>query len=114
MAPPPLVLPGTDYDVEPQGIGSNVCAYWVSAGGAAPWVRLPAARASHIVAARNMQKLLTGNLGSAIAATPWFPGDERDLLRAQIARITSSCKLAVTGWWKVEEGSKKLTIDADD
>merc|ERR1711990_93857 len=32
VPPPPLVLPGTDYDVEPQGSGANACAYWVSTG----------------------------------------------------------------------------------
>merc|ERR1712232_940374 len=115
MAPPPLVLPGTDFDVEPQGQGSNVCAYWVSAGGAAPWVRLPSARASHIVAARSMQKLFTGSLDSSIASTPWFPGDERDLLRAQIARITATCKLAVNGWWKVDDNDpKKILVDTEE
>lgn len=114
MPPPPIVLPGTDYDVEPRGRGANYCAYWVSAGGAAPWVRLPAARASHIVAARNMQKLFTGNLDTAIASTPWFPGDERDLLRAQIARITSTCKLAVGGWWAFDETLNKLNVDVGE
>jgi radial spoke head protein 4A len=110
--PPPIVLPGSEFDVETQGQGANACAYWVSAGGAAPWIRLPSARASHIVAARCMQKLFTGNLDASIAATPWFPGDERDLLRAQIARITSTCKLAVTGWWKVDENDpRKIVVD---
>jgi radial spoke head protein 4A len=115
QAPPPIVLPGTDFDVEPRGQGANACAYWVSAGGASPWVRLPAARASHIVAARNVQKLFTGSLDTAISSTPWFPGDERDLLRAQIARITATCKLAVAGWWKVDENDpKKILVDTDE
>jgi len=116
--PPPICLPGTDFDVEPRGQGANYCAYWVTPGGAAPWVRLPAARASHIVAARSTQKLFTGNLDTAIATTPWFPGDERDLLRAQIARITSTCKLAVTGWWKAHDDENlakyKIVVDVDE
>jgi radial spoke head protein 4A len=113
--PPPLVLPGMDYDVESQGTGANACAYWVSAGGSKSWIRLPSARASHIVASRNIQKLFTGNLDAPIVSTPWFPGDERDLLRAQIARITATCKLAVTGWWKVDENDpKKILVDTDE
>lgn len=120
--PPPIVLPGTDYDVEPRGCGPNIAAYWVSAGGNAPWVRLPAARASTIVAARNMQRLMTGSLESPVISSPWFPGDERDLLRAQIARIASTCTLAVTNWFKLTEAendttpapSKKLVVDVDE
>jgi len=103
-APAEPALPGTpEYDVEPHGEGANTWAYWVSAGGTSPWVRLPAARASHIVAARSIKRLLTGNLGSPVVSTPWFPGKERHLLRSQIARITASCTLSVKGWYDMEE-----------
>lgn len=103
-APEPPPLPGTpEYDVEAQGEGANTWAYWVSAGGAAPWVRLPAARASHIASARSIKRLMTGNLGSPVISTPWFPGKERHLLRSQIARITATCTLAVTDYYEMEE-----------
>eukprot|EP00929_Paragymnodinium_shiwhaense_P027350 TRINITY_DN16067_c0_g1_i1.p1 TRINITY_DN16067_c0_g1~~TRINITY_DN16067_c0_g1_i1.p1 ORF type:complete len:528 (+),score=123.05 TRINITY_DN16067_c0_g1_i1:73-1584(+) len=105
---PPFVLPGTpEYDVEPRGQGANACAYWVSKGGSAPWVRLPAARASHISAARRMQKLMSGDLASAVLSSPWFPGEERHLLRAQIARISASTVLAVKGWYEVDEETEQ-------
>lgn len=100
------ILPGTpEYDVEPRGQGPNTYAYWVSQGGpTSPWIRLPAARASHIVAARKIQRLFTGSLESPVLATPWFPGEERHLLRAQIARITATCTLAPNGYYeKVED-----------
>eukprot|EP00928_Gymnodinium_smaydae_P061556 TRINITY_DN45602_c0_g1_i1.p1 TRINITY_DN45602_c0_g1~~TRINITY_DN45602_c0_g1_i1.p1 ORF type:complete len:576 (-),score=166.03 TRINITY_DN45602_c0_g1_i1:64-1701(-) len=113
--PPPLVLPGTDYDVECRGQGANTCVYYVSHGGTEPFKPLPAARASMIVAARDIQKLFTGRLDARVDSTPWFPGDEADLLRSQIARISSSCTLAVGGWWKIaEEDPKKLIVDVDD
>jgi len=120
-APPqpqqPFVLPGSpEYDVEPRGQGANACAYWVSKGGSSPWIRLPAARASHIVAARRMQKLLTGDLASPVLSSPWFPGEERHLLRAQIARITSSTVLAVSGWYQTDDESEqknKLKLSDD-
>mmetsp|Transcript_11274 Transcript_11274/g.25876 ORF Transcript_11274/g.25876 Transcript_11274/m.25876 type:complete len:491 (-) Transcript_11274:105-1577(-) len=102
--PPPPVIPGSSaFDVEPRGDGANSCTYWVSAGGCQPWVRLPAARASHIVAARQIKRLLTGNLESPMMTMPFFPGKERHFLRAQIARIAATCTLAPAGWYEVDE-----------
>jgi len=34
---------------------------------------------------------------------PWFPGKERHLLRAQIARISATCTLAAKGWYEEDE-----------
>jgi len=110
-APEAPALPGSpEYDVEPRGEGANTHTYWVSAGGSDPWVRLPAARASHIAAARKIKQMLKGSLGSPVLSTPWFPGKERHLLRTQIARITATCNLAVAGYYEVDEevGKNKL------
>jgi len=105
--PEPDPLPNApEYDVERRGQGANVACYWVSAGGAAPWVRLPAARASHIRSARCIRRLFTGSLGSEVLSTPWFPGKERHLLRSQIARITATCTLAPSGFYEVDEESE--------
>lgn len=115
-APSRIALPGSpEYDVEPDGEGANTYAYWVTAGGAAPWVRLPAARASHIAVAHSIKRLLTGNLGSPVISTPWFPGKEHHLLRSQIARITATCTLAVKGWYEMEEDDegKKTMKEAE-
>lgn len=112
-APPPPVLPGSpEYDVEGRGEGANTNTYWVSSGGAAPWVRLPVARASNIVAARKFKHLMTGQLGSPVNTMPFFPGRENHYLRAQIARITSTCTLAVSGYYEVDdaEDAKKNAI----
>lgn len=93
--------PGTpDFEVEPSGEGANTCIYWVKSGGFEPWVRLPNARAGHIVASRSIKRLMTGNLSAPVESTPWFPGSERHLLRSQIARITATCTLAVNGWYE--------------
>lgn len=100
----PLVLPGSsEFDVEPRGDGANTFTYWVSAGGCAPWIQLPAARASHIVAARSIKRLMTGNLDSSVLSMPWYPGKERHLLRSQIARISATCTLAPRGWYEVDD-----------
>eukprot|EP00449_Zooxanthella_nutricula_P005593 CAMPEP_0198516006 /NCGR_PEP_ID=MMETSP1462-20131121/17653_1 /TAXON_ID=1333877 /ORGANISM="Brandtodinium nutriculum, Strain RCC3387" /LENGTH=498 /DNA_ID=CAMNT_0044245519 /DNA_START=78 /DNA_END=1574 /DNA_ORIENTATION=- len=110
-------LPGSpEDDVEPQGEGANTWCYWVSAGGAAPWIRLPSARASHIVAARKVKRLMTGSLGAPVDSTPWFPGKERHLLRSQIARISATCTLAVDGFFEPDdaEEAKKNAIRMSD
>lgn len=100
----PPALPGTaEYDVEPRGEGANTFTYWVATGACAPWVRLPNARASHIVAARQIKHFLTGNLDASVHSMPWFPGKERHLLRAQIARISATCTLATRGWYEPDD-----------
>lgn len=100
---PPIMPDSPEFDVEQRGEGANTFTYWVSSGGCAPWVRLPAARASHIVASRKMKKLLTGDLNSQVLSMPWFPGKERHFLRAQIARISATCTLAPEGWYEKDE-----------
>jgi len=114
--PGTVVLPGTpEFDVEPRGEGANISSYWVSTGGAAPWVRLPAARASHVVATRKIKHMITGDLGRPVHSMPWFPGKERHLLRAQIARITATCTLAPSGYYQVnDEDDKKILLPESD
>jgi len=90
-------------DVEPRGQGSNRCIYWVKSGQFDPWVRLPHARASQIKAARHMKRMMSGDLAASVVSTPWFPGREEHLLRAQIARITSTCLLAPKNYFEVDE-----------
>jgi hypothetical protein len=110
--PPPPILPDSpEYDVEPRGDGANAFTYWVSLGGCAPWVRLPAARASHIRAARSIKYLMTGSLDSPVSSMPWFPGKERHLLRAQIARISATCNLAPKGWYEEDDGGKIKEVE---
>lgn len=99
----PILPSSPEFDVEPRGDGANTFTYWVSAGGCTPWVRLPAARASQIVASRNMKHIMTGNLDTPVLSMPWFPGKERHFLRAQIARISASCSLATKGWYEPDE-----------
>jgi len=98
------IMPGSpEDDVEPRGTGANTFTYWVSAGGSSPWIRLQAARGSHIASSRRIKKMLTGDLSSAVNTMPWFSGSEKHLLRSQIARISATCKLAVAGYLEANE-----------
>lgn len=109
--PQAFPVPGSpEDDVEMQGEGANMYAYWVTTGGPAPWVRLPAARASHIRSARSIKRLFTGDLGSPVISTPWFPGKEQHLLRSQIARITATCTLAPRDWYEMTEEDEQIVM----
>jgi hypothetical protein len=83
--------------LEPQGkVGStNESVYYVATSDDLTlWVRLPDIRPAQIVAARSVHKLFTGDLDAAVYSHPPFPGVERHLLRAQIARIAHACTVA--------------------
>jgi len=72
---------------------------------------LPDCRPEWVVVARRIKYLFTGNLNASIDSNPVFPGKERHLLRAQIARITHGTTLCPKGMYEVDEESnqEKLT-----
>lgn len=71
---------------------------------------LPDVRPEQIRGARTLKRLLTGNLQSAVSTYPPFQWDESVLLRAQIARITSTTVLSPSGWFSQEEDEAGQTI----
>merc|ERR1719421_2273890 len=100
------VIDGTgeaEDPVEARGKGANTFSYWVSTGTNAPWVQLPLVRPDHIIAARKVKHLMTGDLESDVLTMPFFPGKEKHFLRAQIARISSSSCLAVDGYLQADD-----------
>lgn len=93
-----------DPDFEPAGTGANMFTYWVTTDLTAPtWTKLPNIYPKHIIAARNIKKMLTGDLKAKVITHPHFPGDEMVLLRAQIARITADTVLCIGGFIKANE-----------
>jgi radial spoke head protein 4A len=62
------------------------------------WVLLPDVLYSQIVGAQKIKKLVSGDLGAAIASFPIFPGTEANYLRAQIARISSESLFVPSGY----------------
>merc|ERR1719482_1807009 len=51
-----------DPDFEPQGTGANAFTFWVTTSLTGTWEKLPHTNPKHIVAARKIKKILTGNL----------------------------------------------------
>ena len=68
--------------VEPRGEGVNQFVFWVTDNLLNDWIQLPDCRPEHIVVARQVKQIFTGDLNAAVDTNPKFPGKERHLLRA--------------------------------
>jgi len=92
-----------DPDFEPQGTGANAFTFWVTTSLTGSWEKLPHIKPNLIVASRMIKKILTGDLNSKVITHPHFPGTEKELLRAQIARITADTVLCIGGFVTANE-----------
>lgn len=94
-----------EVPAEPTGRGLNRKSYFVCTrlGSAACWTELPPVTPAQVRVARQIRKLLTGRLDAAVRSWPVFPGTERNLLRATIARITASTYVAPAGFYRIGE-----------
>ena len=97
-----------DPTIEKRGVGVNRYVYWVTDNLLDDWVQLPDAKAEHIQAARQIKHLMTGDLNAAIDSNPLFPGKERHLLRAQIARITAATIIIPKGLYEMDEETGEM------
>ena len=102
--------------MEAKGTGVNQHTYWVSHSSFATydadpkkseWQRLPDISPKQIEASRNIKVLFTGDLKRKIFTNPYFFGEERHYLRAQIARISHSTQLTARVLWRTKEESKR-------
>lgn len=99
---------------ELRGKGVNSSVFWVTHNLMGDWIQLPDAEPEHIMGARMMKKMLTGNLNASIDSCPPFLGKERNLLRAQIARIQHNCQICPKGMYEMDEdsGEQKFAEEA--
>jgi len=91
----PLLLEGLN--------GPNKYVYWVSKSFESGWEQLPQVTMKQIVIARQIRRLFTGDLNKEVSSYPPFPGKERELLRAQIARITHGTCVSPDGFFKEDD-----------
>lgn len=72
-------------------------------------MKLPNVTMAQVVTARQFRRLLTGDLDAPVPAFPPFPGTEKNLLRAQIARIAGATLISPDGFFELDdEGEVKL------
>lgn len=70
---------------------------------------------SDIKAARQIKVLFTGNLERQIYTNPYFFGQEKHYLRAQIARMSFSTSLCPKGIYKlVEDEEREIEEDTPE
>lgn len=80
---------------EEAGTGLNESIYYAAHTlDPTKWTRLPDVTPSQISTARLLCNGFTGDLEAPVWSHPRFPGVEKHYLRAQIARITCTCKIA--------------------
>lgn len=86
--------PEANPDAEFGGTGVNKFTYYATTDLASQeWIKLPNIKPAEIIAARRIKKLMSGKPDAKVVTHPPFPGTEKVLLRAQIARITADVTL---------------------
>jgi len=69
---------------------------------------LPDVKPTHLVVARMVKHVFTGDLNATIDSNPPFPGKERHLLRAQLARIFHATALTPKGMLEQDEETNEI------
>ena len=113
------VLPGeeeapTNKNQEKRGQGVNATVFWVTNNFVNDWIQLPDAQPEHIAASRLIKKQLTGELSAEIDSCPPFPGREKHLLRAQLARIQHATEIIPKGLYEIDEETQELKMAEAD
>lgn len=90
---------GPTADQEARGTGVNKFSYYVTHDSLSKWTRLPDLSPSDIAASRKIKVVFTGDLNKPIYTNPFFFGQEKHYLRAQIARIMHSTTLLPRSQW---------------
>lgn len=113
-----------DPSTEEGPSGANQKTYWaMKDDGEYTWVKLPAVSQAQILSARKLRRFVSDDLEAKVAGNPPFPGVEKNFLRAQIARISSSTVICPTGFYSAtedgdvqveEESSSKSADDLKD
>lgn len=94
-----------DFFQERRGEGANKLVYWVAEDMLEDWVQLSDVKPEHVQVARLLKYVFTGDLNAEVRSVPPFPGKERHLLRAQIARITHATCIIPKGLLEVDDES---------
>jgi len=106
--------PQPDLPAEEYGVGTNKKVYFVCNEAGQEWKLLPNVRPKHISIARQVRKRFTGRLDAPVVSFPPFPGQEAELLRAQIARITAGTHVSPVGYFTFDEEDEEVDDEARD
>jgi len=96
--PPPK--PATEI---PGTAGVNKFVYFVCNEPGEEWTRLPSCSPYQVQISRQITKFLTGDLTSKVDCFPNWEGNEANLLRAQIARISAGTIIAPLTYYQFDD-----------
>ncbi len=97
---------GIDEKLQEGRTGGNKYAYWVARStdvAVEEWVKLPNVTMAQVVVSRQIKRLLTGDIDAPVPSFPPFPGTERHLLRALIARIAGATLISPDGFFDMDD-----------
>ena len=92
-----------DRETEKRGEGVNMAVFWVTDNLLNDWVQLPDCKPEHVVQARKIKHVFSGDLNGKVDSNPTFEGSERHLLRATLARIFSATCIVPKGLYELAE-----------
>lgn len=96
---PDFLPPVGQYDVPAEiGVGVNRYVYYYTKSPFDPWQRLPDVRPSDIVSSRKVTWQISGDFSAAVRSFVPFDVTEDIYIRALIARISSACIAAPSGY----------------
>lgn len=101
-------------EVEARGTGVNKNVYWVTDSVTGEWTELPDAVPDTINLARQVKLIFTGEPEASMVTNPYFAGKEKELLRAQIARITQTTSIVPKGYFKKQEDSEREIVEVGE
>jgi len=93
-----------------RGQGANTHVYWVTNNLLTDWVQLPESCPEHLMIAREVKHVLTGNLNAKIDCCPPFPGKERHLLRETLGRIAHGTEICPKGLYEIDEETQEVKL----
>jgi radial spoke head protein 4A len=106
--------PSAPIPKETVGTGANKYVYFVCNAPGKPWTRLPSVTPMQVQLSRKIRKYFTGRLDSPVLSYPPFQGNEANLLRAQIARISAGTHISPIGFYKFDEEAEGGEEEARD
>jgi radial spoke head protein 4A len=101
-------------EVESRGTGVNKNVYWITNSVTDEWIELPDTIPSTINLARQVKLIFTGKPETNIITNPHFAGKEKELLRAQIARITQMTSIIPKGYFKKQEDVEREIVEVPE
>jgi len=101
-------------DAEPRGTGVNKFTYFVANDALGNWVELPLITPKHILMARKIKHIFTGNLEANIITNPFFFGKEKHYLKAQIVRMSYTTGIVPRGLYKMTEEEDSRDVEYEE